>query len=121
MVPLSLAVEHLGVAMGVAMVVVVVQAGEAINLAQQRTLSIYYHQLARDEGMARDVPIASNVANKGALAQALNMVGNCPVDNRTVLNLRKAVDRVHHPVIPSHTTIGILIQASPMANPDDIK
>ena len=56
--------------------------------------------------MASDVPIASNVVNEGALAQALNMVGNRPADHRTVLNLRQAVDGVQHPAGPSHTNIG---------------
>ena len=55
--------------------------------------------------MTRDVPIVSDVTNGGALAQALNMVGECRVDNRTIMNNRKTVDRVQHPVGPSHTSI----------------
>ena len=57
-----------------------------------RTSTSFYQKSALDGGIARNLNVLISISNKGALAHALNMVRNPPVDKRTPLFLRGSVD-----------------------------
>ena len=56
--------------------------------------------------MARGASVVNNVANEGALAQALDCVGNAPRDQQVVHTLRGIVDQTQDPRGPSYTSVG---------------
>ena len=65
--------------------------------------------MTNDGGIARGVLVVDNISRESALAQALNMVRNVPVNQLTTQHLQEVVDRVQHPAGPSHTNIGDMI------------
>ena len=60
---------------------------------QQRNSSNAYQGLVANGGMARGASVVNNVANEGALAQALDYVGNAPRDQQVVHTRRGIVDQ----------------------------
>ena len=82
------------------------ERGMNINMMQQQASVETYNQMLRSGAMEAGGSIVRNVANEGALAQALDLVGNRPRDALAVHALRRIVDRVEHPLGPNHTSIG---------------
>ena len=76
-----------------------------VNLMQQNISSQAYRQMSADGDMDFGSSVVSNVANQGALAQSLNMVGN-PPDHATRFGLRRRVDSMQHAAGPSFTSVG---------------
>ena len=76
-----------------------------VNLMQQNISSQAYRQMSADGDMDFGGSVVSNVANQGALAQSLNMVGN-PPDHATRFGLRRRVDSMQHAAGPSFTSVG---------------
>ena len=76
-----------------------------VNRMQQEVSAAAYAQMARDGNIAVEGAAVFNIANQGALAQAMSMHANRPV-HATLTSLRRRVDAMQHPAGPSHTIVG---------------
>ena len=81
--------------------------GLNVNTMPQRNSSNAYRGFVANGCMVRGESVVNNVANEGALAQALDYVGNAPRDQQVVHTLRGIVDQTQDPHRPSYTNTSV--------------